>query len=62
MELAEFIKQGDPIKPVRLRLNTNLDTKYKYELIEGRLRYWAWVLAFNGEKPIPAYLRYDQKK
>ena len=62
LELAEFIKQGDPIKPVRLRLNTNLDTKHTYKLVEGRLRYWAWVLAYSGEKPIPAYVRYDQEE
>ena len=60
LELAEFIKQGDPIKPVRLRPNTNLKKKHTFELVEGRLRYWAWVLAHNGEKPIPAYVRYDQ--
>jgi diketogulonate reductase-like aldo/keto reductase len=59
LELAEFIKQGDPIKPVRLRPGSMTGDTQPYELIEGRLRYWAWVLAYNGEKPIPAYIRYD---
>lgn len=57
-ELAELINNGEPIKPVRLRANDS-DTDYKYELVEGRLRYWAWVIAFGDSKPIPAYVRYS---
>lgn len=56
-DLAEFIKIGESIKPVRLipmKKNKNL---YDYELIEGRIRYWAWVIAYNWGKPIPAYVR-----
>ena len=26
----------------------------EYEVLEGRLRYWAWVIAFDGKKPITA--------
>lgn len=58
LELATYIKAGDPVKPVRLVLNTDQNSRFKYDLIEGRLRYWAWVLAFDGEKPVPAYVRY----
>jgi hypothetical protein len=58
-ELAESIKLGEITKPVRLVKNTDPSVAYKYNLIEGRLRYWAWVIAFNGEKPIPSYVRYD---
>lgn len=58
LELAAYIKAGDPVKPVRLIPNTELNSKFKYDLVEGRLRYWAWVLAFNGERPVPAYVRY----
>ena len=25
---------------------------FEYELISGRIRYWAWAIAFNGKKPI----------
>ena len=57
LELAEFIKKGDPIKPVRLIKSDTNRSKYSYELIEGRLRYWAWVLAYEGEKDIPALIR-----
>lgn len=58
LELAAHIKAGDSVKPVRLIPSAEQNSGYKYELIEGRLRYWAWVLAFNGEKPVPAYVRY----
>lgn len=58
LELATYIKAGDPVKPVRLIPTAEKDSGFKYDLVEGRLRYWAWVLAFDGEKPVPAYVRY----
>jgi len=58
LELASYIKAGDPIKPVRLVPNLDFNSTHKYDLVEGRLRYWAWVLAYNGEKSVPAYVRY----
>ncbi len=58
LELAAYIKAGDSVKPVRLIPSTEQDSEFRYDLVEGRLRYWAWVLAFNGEKPVPAYVRY----
>lgn len=59
VELSKFILEGDPIKPVRLRLRAGADGGKIYDLIEGRLRYWAWVIAFDSGKPIPAYVRQD---
>ena len=56
-ELAEFIREGEPTKPVRLLYSRSRDDKYKYELIEGRIRYWAWVIAYGRDKPVPAYIR-----
>ena len=56
-ELAGFILQGEPIKPVRVVCSTLNDNKFDYELVEGRLRYWAWVIAFNGKKEVPCYIR-----
>jgi diketogulonate reductase-like aldo/keto reductase len=58
VELSEVIRSGELTKPVRLILRDDVSTGLKYDLIEGRLRYWAWVIAFNGEKPVPAYVRY----
>jgi diketogulonate reductase-like aldo/keto reductase len=57
-ELARHISEGDPIKPVRLVEAKFGRSARKYDLVEGRLRYWAWVIAFEGKKPIPAYVRY----
>ncbi len=43
--LAQYIKNHseEEIKPVRLV--PAQDSKFKYDLIEGRVRYWAWVIA-----------------
>jgi len=57
VELAEDVKKGDPIKPVRLVPNQNKSTRFEYDLVEGRNRFWAWYIAFEGKKPIPAYIR-----
>jgi diketogulonate reductase-like aldo/keto reductase len=57
LELAEFIREGEPIKPVRLIPSKNPSGRFSYDLIEGRLRYWAWVIAFDGKEPVPSYIR-----
>ncbi|MBT4072985.1 MAG: aldo/keto reductase [Chloroflexi bacterium] len=51
-QLAEQIKAGDFLKPVRLMPVPGVENEY--EVLEGRLRYWAWVIAFDGKKPITA--------
>jgi aryl-alcohol dehydrogenase-like predicted oxidoreductase len=50
-ELANDIMNGQKIKPIKIK--KCISNNSKYDLIEGRLRYWAWVIA-NGEKPILA--------
>jgi diketogulonate reductase-like aldo/keto reductase len=50
LELSENL---DEIKPVRVERR-----KAEFELIEGGLRYWAWVIK-NGDKLIPALIRED---
>ena len=57
VELAEDVKKGDPIKPVRLVSNLDESNRFEYDLVEGRNRFWAWYIAFEGKKPIPAYIR-----
>lgn len=52
--LSEDIQKGDFLKPVRIRTLQKREGNFEYELIGGRIRYWAWVVAFNGKKPIPA--------
>ena len=58
MELSKTFLSGGFAKPVRLVLAKN---SQQYALINGRIRYWAWVIAFQGKKPIPAYIRNDLK-
>jgi diketogulonate reductase-like aldo/keto reductase len=52
--LAESLRGGDPLKPVRLRRNEAVDASRRYDLVEGRLRYWASVIAFGADHPVPA--------
>lgn len=61
MELAETFKKGGFLRPVRL-IPAQDGNGHDYELINGRIRYWAWVIAFEGKRPIPAYIRYDLEK
>jgi aryl-alcohol dehydrogenase-like predicted oxidoreductase len=56
-ELAEDILGGEFLKPVRVRPAQDGSGGHDYDLIEGRLRYWAWVIAFNGERPINVLVR-----
>lgn len=56
-ELVQDIRDGEDLKPVRVMRSTDKTGRYDYDLIEGRIRYWAWVIAHNGEKPIPVYIR-----
>ncbi len=57
LELAQEIRDGEVLKPIRIV--SSPDSAYVYDLAEGRSRYWAWVLAHEGQQPIPAYLRED---
>jgi len=54
-ELAADILRGEEIKPVRVVRSK--EPTHQYDLIEGRIRYWAWVIAYRGEQPIPALVR-----
>lgn len=55
-DLAEDIREGEVLKPVRVTKSSDKMGRYDYDLIEGRIRYWAWVIA-HGEKSIPVYIR-----
>jgi diketogulonate reductase-like aldo/keto reductase len=59
LDLAAHIKLhgGENIKPVRLVRSIEKNSAHRYDLVEGRVRYWAWVLAFEGSRPVPAYVR-----
>ena len=59
VDLAQDIRGKEVLKPVRVIRSTDKTGKYDYDLIEGRIRYWAWVIAHDGKVPIPAYIRDD---
>jgi len=54
-ELAEDIRMGEILKPVKVVKIVDWEGKYDYDLVEGRVRYWAMVIA--GEKTIPILIR-----
>ncbi len=57
-DLAQGLREGEPLKPVRV-VRAEAGGEYAYMLVEGKLRYWAWVKAFEGKQPIPALVRGD---
>ena len=57
MELACEMRAGGFLKPIRVRPALDLECGYQYDLIEGRIRYWAWVIAFDGQRDIPVLVR-----
>jgi len=51
MELSKSLKQGNFLKPIRVRRNGS-----RYSVIGGRIKYWAWRIAFEN-KSIPSVVR-----
>ena len=58
-DLARDILEGDALKPVRVKKSDDKTGQYDYDLVEGRIRYWAWVIAHEGKEPIPVLIRED---
>jgi len=56
-ELANDILTGEILKPIKVKVSEDTSEKYDYDLIEGRLRYWGWVIAHGGEKAIRVLVR-----
>lgn len=54
MEVAEELQQGENFKPIKV--SRKAGSSKPYQLTEGRLRYWAWVIAFGEQKPVPCFL------
>ena len=53
----DIARRGEAVKPVRVRKSQDRSGRYDYDLVEGRIRYWAWVIAYQGKKPIPVLVR-----
>lgn len=56
-DLAKDIQNGDTLKPIRVVKSKDTSGKYDYDLVEGKVRYWAWVIAHSGNIPIRALVR-----
>ncbi len=54
-DLATKIADGEMLKPIKVAVDRD-DPRGLYRLLEGRVRYWAWVIAFDGKRPIPAVI------
>jgi aryl-alcohol dehydrogenase-like predicted oxidoreductase len=57
MDLAMEIVRNNDIKPIRVTPVLGGDGTFRYDLAEGRIRFWAWVLAFNGTRDVPVLVR-----
>ncbi len=51
-EMAQEILKGEFLKPIKVK-NAPTDSS-RYLLVEGRVKYWGWVIAFGSQKAIPA--------
>jgi len=56
-DLAMEIVRNDRIKPIRVTPISEGNGVFQYDLAEGRIRFWAWVLAFDGERDVPVLVR-----
>jgi len=54
-DLSKIIDKD--IKPIRIYINDG-----KFELIEGQIRFWAWVIRYGEEEPIPCLVREEKFK
>jgi hypothetical protein len=62
LNLSREIKEKPKmIKPIRIK-EVFFKKRKKLYLIEGRLRFWSWIIAFGWNKKIPALVWYSKKK
>ncbi|MBM3803420.1 MAG: aldo/keto reductase [Acidimicrobiia bacterium] len=54
--LADNIRRWGIQKPLPLAVISDADEPYEYEMIGNNLLYWAWVLAWGTDRPVPAYV------
>ncbi len=52
-DLAQSILIGNMLKPIKV---TQASTEDAYILTEGKIRFWAWVLAYDRHSLIPAFV------
>lgn len=61
IELAKEIQENGMLKPVEIIPTSDHSGFYDYDLIHGQMRYWAWIIVYGEEKPIPANIIKGQR-
>lgn len=56
-ELAEQIMAGEMLKPIKLCADGDPEANCGYHVAEGKLRYWAWVIAGGQDVLIPSIIK-----
>lgn len=56
--IAEELKQGSLLRPVELVSTGDGSGRYDYDLTHGRMRYWAWIMAYGQDSSVPAYIKH----
>lgn len=51
--LGDSLLRGNMLKPIKVK---KLQDEPVFVLTEGKIRFWAWVLAYTGHSAIPAYV------
>lgn len=59
LELSKKLLKNDNMKPIRIKYEKR-GGKIKLFLLEGRLRFWAWIIAFGWKKDIPSLVWYNE--
>jgi diketogulonate reductase-like aldo/keto reductase len=60
--IAEELQQGSLLRPVELVSSRDPSGRYDYDLTHGRMRYWAWIIAYGQEVSIPAYIKNQEER
>lgn len=65
INLAQLFKKGDFVRPVRLKPTRDTTGRFlydidNYDIMDHVKKYWAWIIAFGPEKPIPAFILRDK--
>ncbi len=59
--LAKLFERGDFVRPIRLQPTKDTSGRFLYDIDTYDIwdhvkKYWAWIMAFGNELPIPAFI------
>ena len=55
--IAEWVTQGESLKPLPLAAVSDDGDGRAYALLDGEVLYWGWVLARGMDDPMPVFVR-----